>query len=654
MLEQIVQFTIGGVVIGCVYAIAASGLVLTYTTTGVFNFAHGAVGGLSAFVYWWITIHVGVPPIVGVPLVVLVFATGMGAVLERVVFRNFRRSSVETTLVVTIALTLFVLGLSQQLFDPQTARALPPLLGDGSIELAGVLISYDDLLALVLAGAVAVSLRVLLFGTTLGTNMRAVVDDPQLAQLSGARPTRIASASWMLGSALAALSGILFASGQQLNAIILTFLVLSAYAAAMVGRLKSLPATFAGAIALGVVQELTNIDLYGDLIDVIPGVQQEFGNRLRLAIPALFLFGAMLIFRQERLGAHEEPNRSRVDLPTLPATLRWGTIFIAVAFVAQFVIPDTRLLDVNRGLVFSIVMLSLVLATGFAGQINLAVYVFMALGATTMGSLFSGTSPLGLLLALLVPVPIAVLVALPTLRLHGLYLALATFAFALAARELLLGDRRILGTSPQPVGRPRLGPLDSASDGAFMVLLAAIFVALSVGLLAVRRSSFGRRITAIRDSEPACATLGLDVRGVKLAVFAGSASIAGLGGALLGGLNTVVTDVNFEPIFNLQVFLFAVVGGVTSITGALIGGMLFAALAALQTEQPALGGLVFACIGGAAIALGKQPNGLAGMLFERLGSARRAVDAAFSTERPASAPAETSVVTRVLAEGERV
>lgn len=649
MFEQIVQFTIGGIVIGCVYAIAASGLVLTYTTTGVFNFAHGAVGGLSAFVYWWITVHLGLPPILGVPLVVLVFATGLGAALERIVFRNFRRSSVETTLVVTIALTLFVLGISQQLFDPQTARALPPLLGDRSIEIAGVLVSYDELLALFLAGVVAVSLRALLFGTTLGTTMRAVVDDPRLAQLSGARPTRIASASWMLGSALAGLSGILFASGQQLNAIILTFLVLSAYAAAMVGRLKSLPATFVGAIALGVVQELTNIDLYSSLIDAIPGVQQEFGNRLRVAIPALFLFGAMLIFKQERIPATEDPGRARVDLPSFPSTLRWGGAFVAFAFLVQAVVPDARLLDINRGLVYSIVMLSLVLATGFAGQINLAVFVFMALGAVSMGSLFDGSSPLGLVLAVLVPIPIGVLVALPALRLHGLYLALATFAFALAARELLLGDRRVLGTSPQPVGRPRLGPIDTGSDGAFMVLLAILFVGVAIGLLALRRSAFGRRITAIRDSEAACATLGLDVRGVKLTVFAGSAAIAGLGGALLGGLNTVVSDVNFEPIFNLQVFLFAVVGGVTSITGALIGGMLFAALAALQTEQPALGGLVFACIGGAAIALGKHPNGLAGMLFERLAGARRAIVEAFDADRAPARPTRSAIP-----EGERV
>lgn len=630
MLEQIIQFTIGGVVIGCVYAIAASGLVLTYTTTGVFNFAHGAVGGLSAFVYWWVTVHFGLPPIVGVPIVVLVFATGFGALLERVVFRNFRSASIETTLVVTVALTLFVLGLSQQLFDPLTPRALPPLLGDGTIELVGVRISYDEVLALVLAGAVAMFLRALLFGTRLGTNMRAVVDDPQLAQLSGAQPARIASASWMLGSALAGLSGILFASGQPLNAIVLTFLVLNAYAAAMAGRLKSLPATFVGAIGLGVVQELTNIDAYRSLIDIIPGVEQEFGNRLRLAIPALFLFVAMLVFKQGRLRSDRVASQNHPKVPSLRTSIRWAVGFIALVAAIQLVLPEARYLDVNRGLVFAIVMLSLVLATGFGGQINLAVYVFMALGATTMGSLFGGTSPLGLLLAMLVPVPIAILVALPTLRLQGLYLALATFAFALAARELILGDRRILGTSPQLVGRPRLGPLDSASDGAFMILLAAVFAVVGIGLLSLRRSSFGRRITAIRDSEPACATLGLDVRGAKLVVFGGSAAIAGLGGALFGGLNTVVTDVNFEPIFNLQVFLFAVVGGVTTISGALIGGLLFAALAALQTEQPALGGLVFACIGGAAIALGKQPNGLAGMLFERLGALRRSVDLAFS------------------------
>lgn len=615
-MEQVVQFGIGGIVIGCVYAIAASGLVLTYTTTGVFNFAHGAVGGLSAFLYWWLTETVGFPSVLGVLVVVLVLAPGLGAALELVVFRRFRRAPVETTLVITIALTLFFIGVTDQLFDPTEPRRLPRLLGNHFLELGGVQLSYDDILFVVLAAGVALFLRTFLFGSRLGTTMRAVVDNPELAGLAGARAALISRASWMIGFGLAGLSGILFASGRPLQSVVLAFFVLNAYAAAIVGRLRSLPLTFAGAIALGMVQELSNIDLYDTVVDWLP-MPEGFGARLRVAIPGLFLFGAMLALPHSRLRTSRPESRREPRVPSLRTSLIAGALFVAGVAVVQSLVTGTRLVDVNRGLVTTIIILSLTLATGFGGQINLATYVFLALGASAMGSSFVGTSPLGLLFAAAVAAPVGVIVALPTLRLHGLYLAIATFAFALIARDLLIGDPRVLGTDPQTVARPDFGIVDVSSNKAFAVFLAVVVALVSIGLLAVRRGRAGRFLSAIRDSEAACATLGMDVRGPKLVLFASSAALAGLAGALFGGFNTVVSDVNFDPIFNLQIFLYAVVGGVTSITGAFIGGALFAVFSALQVEQPTLSGLVFAGIGAAAVALGRQPNGVAGIIFER-------------------------------------
>src|SRR5690349_20047855 len=125
MADQLLQYGFSGFVVGCIYAIAASGLVLTYTTTGVFNFAHGAIGGLCAFVYWWLTVEHDLPPLLGLVVVVLGLAPFIGVSLERLVFRRFTGAPVETKLVVSMALTLFTLGLTNQLFDVVVARRLP-------------------------------------------------------------------------------------------------------------------------------------------------------------------------------------------------------------------------------------------------------------------------------------------------------------------------------------------------------------------------------------------------------------------------------------------------------------------------------------------------------------------------------------------------
>lgn len=639
-MDQYIQFGIGGIVLGSAYAIAASGLVLTYTTTGVFNFAHGAVGGLCAYLHWWLVVQLGLPVLVSFPIVALIAAPLLGAGLERSVFRRFRDASVEATLVVTIALTLLLIGVTNQLFDPQVSRALPPLLGDNNIEVLGVRVTFDEILTLALGIGVAVFLRRFLFGSRLGTAMRAVVDDPDLAALSGARATTIAQASWALGFVLASLAGILLASDRTLQTIVLAFLVLNAYAAALVGKLKSLPMTFAGAIILGLMVELSNVDAYQSLMELIPGTDSTFPNRFRLAIPAILLFGAMLAMPQSRLSAGRIAGRRYPRVPSLPASLAGAAVFVAVIAMVQMVLPDIRVVDLNRGLVYAVVILSLLVATGLGGQIQLATFVFMAVGAAAMGRTFGGTSPLGLLAAFAIAAPVGVLATLPALRLKGLYLALSSFAFALAARDLLVSDPRMLGNFPQAVGRADFGVVAFTGDGAYSVFLAIVFSLMGVAILAARRSKWGRLVTAMRDSEAACATLGASIRLPKLVLAAIYAGMAGVGGALLGGFTTVVSDANFEPIYNLQILLFAFVGGVTSVTGAFIGGMLFTALTVLQIEQPALGGLVFAVIGAAAIGLGRQPNGLAGMLFSRIERLRAA--AAEPVAEPAPLAAEAA------------
>jgi branched-chain amino acid transport system permease protein len=261
-----------------------------------------------------------------------------------------------------------------------------------------------------------------------------------------------------------------------------------------------------------------------------------------------------------------------------------------------------------------------------------------------MGTFFGGHSVFGILVAGLVAVPLGVIVSLPALRLQGLYLALVTFGFASIARDLLLKNDHFYGGASVSVGRLHILGIKFDNDKAYLVLCGLMFALFAIGLLALRRGQFGRRLAALRDSQAACATLGLDVRRTKLAVFVVSAFIAGVAGAMFGGLKATADAIQFEPLNNVVLLLFAVVGGVTTVTGALIGGALFALLPFIQSEYPDQGGLVFAGVAIAVVALGKQPNGLAGMLYESLTSRGKPGREATTATPAGNAASEKAVV----------
>jgi len=607
------QYTIIGLTSGCVFAVAASGLVLTYTTTGVFNFAHGAVGMICAFLYYQLTVDLGLPAPLGLVLVIGVLAPLVGLLLERVM-RSFRHAAPGTSLTVTIALTILLIGVAQYGFQSDgIQRTLSPLFGDRSVVIAGARVRWDDLAFLVTAVVVALGLRVLLTSSRMGVAMRAVVDNPDLAALNGAPPVRIARTSWVLGSMLAAVAGVLYAPAVgALDAINLTFFVLAAYGAAVFGRLRSLSLTFVGGLVLGLVQAYATIGF----------PRSEVWSNLQVGMPGVFLFLVLLALPDAKLTVGRIVGRDTPGVPRLSSTLVRAAVFVPVVTLLASVAGD-YLLDLNRALVYATLLLSLVVLTGYSGQISLAQYVFFGVGAFVMSQVGSGDSLLGMGAAALVVVPFGVVVALPALRLQGLYLALVTFALAQVARDVVFQDSRIYGGGSVSVGRLQVLGLDFSGDRAFTALCGLVFALVAVGVLALRRGPFGRRLAAMRDSQAACATLGLDVRRTKLAVFALSSAIAGLAGALYGGLGFTAGQLDFEPLYNVLLFLFAFVGGITTVTGALLGGALFALLPLVQSEAKELAGLVFAAIAVTALALGKQPNGMAGLLFARLAEARR-------------------------------
>lgn len=617
LIQNLFTFTVLGLITAAAYAIASSGLVITYATSNVFNMAHGAIGMVSAFMFWQLTVPWGLPMVVSALLVVLVFAPLLGALLERTMMRHLTNASVTVSLTVTVGLFVLLLGLAQTIWTGGVARDMPPFFAGRSLGLAGINIAYHDLLTLLLAGLVAAGLYLLLNRTRTGTGMRAIVDNRELLALHGARPHRLGMLSWAIGCGLAGLAGVMLASKIGFEYITLTLVVINAFAAAMVGRLKSLPRTFVGAILLGVVIEWS----IGLGSTYLPGAVQDTDvyKGIIASLATIFLFGAMLALPQEKLRVGRVEGANLVSLPSRRRALAAGAVLVVVVGVlTQFVGPGTTS-SLGRGLALASIMLSLVLLAGYGGDMSLAQLTFAGFGALTVvkwgAPIFGGqVSVFSILAAGLVAGAFGALVALPALRLRGLYLGLGTLAFAVAMDEIVF-KKPLFGFQlggGATITRPSL----FESEAASAVYVAIGFVVLALLVLELRRSRFGRLLLASRDSPAALSTLGQSITRTRVATFAIAAAIAGMGGVLLANAQVAIGDQDFFFFQNLPLLLLVVVGGITSVTGALIGGLFLGLSPTITDLFPTVGGLLNLLIGFAAVMLGRNPNGIAGALFE--------------------------------------
>ncbi|MDP2775568.1 MAG: ABC transporter permease [Nocardioides sp.] len=609
-MGSFVSFTIFGLVSGAAYAIAASGLVLTYTTTRVFNIAHGAFGMVMAFVYWDFVTRQGFPAWVSLLLVLLVVAPAAGWFVARFVTKGLGEGPVSVALVVTVGLFVGLIGLAQALWPPQ-ARYVAPFWPDRSFQIGETFITGHQVITILCSIVVAVMLYLLLNRTRIGTAMRASVDNPELLKLFGGRPERVASLSWAIGISLAALAGVLLVSVVGLDYYALTLLVINAYAAAMLGRLKSLPLTFAGAMALGLLTSYASAYL----------PTEGLLNSVRNVVPALFLFAVIILMPQAQLRIGQVKGIVSAPLPSLTKCLGWGGALLAFVALLAGWRSEADLLLVGTAATYAIVMLSLVLLTGYGGHVSLAQLTFAGVGALAYAKL-DQPNLYGLLLSALIAAGVGALVALPVLRLTGLYLALSTLAFASIMDKMIFQADFAFGfNGTLPAGRLGILGLSIESTGAYVFTMAVFLVLVAFALLLLRRGVIGRMLIAMRDSPAACGTLGLDIRWFRVGLFGMSAGIAGLAGALFAGLRGTIGSADFQSFNSLPLLLLAVVFGVTSVTGAVLGGTGLMLLPVLSSGDPQLGGLMFAIIGLGAVFAGRDPNGLANLLFKlgRLG-----------------------------------
>jgi branched-chain amino acid transport system permease protein len=594
-------YLITGLVTGCIYALISSGLVVTYTTTGVFNFAHGAIAMASAYVFWqlWQGWHINA--LLSVILVLVVIAPLFGMIIERVLMRPLEGKPVDLPIVVTLGLLLALVGTVNYIWDPTIGRALPLFFHGAGFVAAGLTISYEQVIAAASIVGVAIGLRILFRQARIGIALRAVVDNSDLLAMAGGRPVRVKQLAWVMSCSLAAWAGILLAGLTQLNVLDLTLLVVDGYAAAIIGRLRSLPIAIVGAVGIAVGQSL----LFGYL------PQTDFTNRIQNVIPIVVLFIVLIVLPQDRLRTASFTGSVPPRVASLKSSVVVGAFVIAAAALISSTLSESNLRNGSQGFAYAVVLLSIVLLTGYGGMVSLCQMTFVGLGAYAMGNVASGGSWLGILAAVGLSAAVGALVALPTLRLRGLYLALATFAFAAIMDSAFFNES--LGTGGSlAIGRPKIPGIPTQSDRAFFMFCCVAFVLCAIGVLAVRRSPFGRKVVAANDSPAACATLGVNVNSTKLIAFTVSAGVAGLAGVLFGGAVGSVQSPNFAFLVSLTVLLLARVGGINTATGALLGAATLTAFAIAAPHSNLLAQMQYILTGLAAISVGRDPNGIAG------------------------------------------
>jgi branched-chain amino acid transport system permease protein len=629
-MNEFLGATIAGVVYGAGYAIIASGFVLTYTTSRIFNLAHGAMATAAAFVYWDLAFQHHWPRLLALLFVVGVIAPIFGVIVDRLIMRNLSQAPINISLAVTVGIFFLIIGAIQWQYPSEKIGSITPLLKSVEVHVPGDTINGNSLLTVFCAVGIAVAFYFFFKITRTGVAMRAVVDNRSLLSLQGASPGFMSGLSWAVGSALAALAGILLSatSAYGLTYFSVTLLVITAYAAAVLGRLESLPLTFLGSLVLGLAYE------YG--VHYLP--EGKAWDGVGVGLPAIFLFLVLIVLPRAPLRVGQIRGIKAVRVASWPSTLVYGVGLVVVVWIlAPHIGAGNTVNPTNFALafVYGSMMLSLVLLTGYGGYLNLAPITFAGIGALTVVKLDS-SSPYVFLVATAVSAVVGAIIGLLAIRLGTLYLAIATLAFAELVEFVVfdssLGFAGSFGDAVT-VNRWNFFGYHLESDSSYLVFSAIVFVALAMLVLALRRGKYGRLLIALRDSPAACGTLGLNLTFTRVGVFAISSAIVGFAGAVYAGLVVSLNATQFQFIQNLPVVLMVVVGGLTSVSGALFGGVVLVLLT--KSSLNTYAGMI---IGIAAILLARNPNGLVSYAF----SLGRALLRLGSGNREPSAPTEGS------------
>lgn len=620
-MSDFVRYTIPGIPLGCVYALVATGLVLTYKTSGVFNLAFGAQAFVSAAVLYDTHVRHDWPIVPAVGLSVFVVAPLLGLVLERLLFRHMRTAGWQVKLIASLGL-LVALPEIVKLWFGSKQEFRPPVLWpdpDRVYRFGEYFIPAKNLAATLATLVIVVGLGVLFRYTALGLRMRAVVESPRMLELAGIDAERVSMSAWMLSSFLAGLAGVLLAPlFATLDANNFTILIVAAIAAAAFGGLTSIPLTLVGGLVLGVAQQI--------LAGYLP-LDSILAQGLRPSFPFVMVVLALLLIPGLRgrreitdpLKGVDPPPPALAAASAPPAIARFRRfafpVFVAgFLAVAVFMLSDLWLFRLTLGLIFTITFLSITVLTGYSGQISLAQISFAGFGAYTTANLVDRWDVSVLLAAVIgaaVAAAIGGLVAVPALRLGGIYLTLFTLAFALMVENVVFPLESVSNSlEGLDVPRPYLLGIDFSDDKAFFLLIFAVFALVAFAVVFIRRGTTGRALDALRGSEVAATAIGINPNRARVTVFALSAGIAGLGGGLLATMQQTVNAEDFPALLGIFWVVIVVTLGARTVEGAVNAGMAFVLFPVILETFGVSLSYQFILFGVGAMTFARHPEGI--------------------------------------------
>lgn len=559
------------------YAIFGLGIVVIFRASKILNLAHGAMAMIPAYLVYSMN-QEGFPMWVAFPLGVLA-GGALGVGIERVFVRPLQNVSPTAQTVGTVAAFGLLVSVAGKIWGTGTTNA-PKVFPDAQITIAnsGIRVGEIGLFAVMLV--LAAVLYALLQYTGVGLAMRGSADSARAASLMGIDPSKATSGAWFIGGVTAAIAGILLAAVTNLNPLVLSLQAVPALVATLLGGLGSLPGALVGALVVGVTQ---------GLVPAFPALQKTPGvPQLLLFLLALMVMaarGERYVASDVRSGALKAGSAIRKSI--LGAD-KWGwATFVAIlAFpflpFASFSLVGTGVLAAQ----YALVAVSLVVLTGWVGQISFGHAALAGVGAYAGGFVlerFGVGFPVNMAWGAVAGAAIAAVLGTVALRVRGLYLAVATMVFSWMADEFLFrqGWVKSFGSvTVPPVGRKGYLPYFDWNDQTTFYYAAWVTVGVVIYLCVnMRDSRTGRTFNSVRGSEVAAASLGISVMRTKLLGFALSGAIAGAAGVLtlVAQRGTVIPD-QFSLKISLLFLAIAVVGGLTSLGGAVAAGFVFASL----------------------------------------------------------------------------
>ncbi|MGI8608409.1 MAG: ATP-binding cassette domain-containing protein [Candidatus Dormibacteria bacterium] len=582
---------LNGMVIGTLYAMIAFGIILVYRANRIINFSQAGLGSVPALfaLILLTTRHV---PYWICAIVMLVGAAGMGALMEAGIMRRFQDKPRVIATVATIGIAqLMILG---EIYVPlwTTGSSLAPTsfptpFQHFNFRVTGFVFSGDYIAIVVVALGVILALGSFFRFTRMGIAMRASAENSDRASLLGIPVARVSTLVWVLAAVCSGVAVFLRIPvlGLPIGASVSPTLLLYALAAAIVARMESLPVALLAGMAIGVVDQSAyvysskpDLSIAMMLPVILGGLLLRRNNLSRAMDTGISSFRTLQEFRPIPLELRRLPEirAARVILGVL------GVVFL-VAF--PHMIGTNRAGLVTLVVIYAIIGVSLVVLSGWTGQISLGHFAFAGIGAAVAGGLAANHHVdffVALLAAGLAGAFFAFLIGIPALRIQGLFLSAVTLAFAATVQNLLLKPEYFSWLLPDPnnpIARPFLwARIDTRSDLSFYYVCLAFLALAYLAARNLRGSRSGRVFVATRDNIRAAQSYGVSAAGSRLAAFAFSGFVAAVAGGLLAYEFGSVDFQSFPLNLSLDVFIFAVIGGLTSLPGAIAGAVVYMSL----------------------------------------------------------------------------